>query len=81
VFEGTITLISEIITVWPFFIRLKVLIALLLSLSPVITILGCPGALNLNDCTLSGKSKSKSSRRASTDPHSKLDFGIVKAPD
>ena len=71
---------SEIITVCPFLILLKALIALLSNLSPLITALGCPGALKRKDLVWSGKSKSKSSNLASTVPRSKLDFGIVKEP-
>ncbi len=61
--------------------RLKLLIAFLSNLFPLITILGCPGALNLKDLVSKGKSKSKSSNLASTEPRSRLDFGIVKEPD
>ena len=62
-------------------ILLNICLAFALSLSPLITTLGWPGALNLKDFVCNGRSKSKSSSLASTLPLSKLVFGIVNDPD
>jgi hypothetical protein len=72
---------SEIIMDCPLLILFNIEITLLLSFDHVTTTLGCPGARQRNDFVSNGKSKSKSSRIADTDPRSKLDLGKVNDPD